>query len=83
MEYHLKAATLNFGGVNISPFEYHDGSQEKSHLDEQFTQIFEECKEQKWSIAKLDKVFQRGRYSLLYHHGCGVVRGRLINRGQF
>ena len=41
MEYHLKVATLNFARINVSPFEYHDGSEEKILLDRAFKTLFD------------------------------------------
>ena len=34
-------------------------------------------------LAKLDKNFQKDRYTILYGKECGVVRGKLLNRSQF
>ena len=36
MEVSIKVATLNFTGINNSPFEYHDGSSEKSQINSIF-----------------------------------------------
>ena len=34
-------------------------------------------------MAKIDKGFQRDRYTLLYRTDVGVVRGRLLDKEQF
>jgi hypothetical protein len=38
----LNVATLNFSGINTSPFEYHDGTEEKTELNRVFKELFEE-----------------------------------------
>ena len=66
----IKVASLNFSGINVSPFEYHDGSQEKLHLNHLFRHLlqrdFKDIPGDTATIARLDKSFQKGRYSLLY-----------------
>lgn len=85
--YELRTASLNFSGVNTSPFEYHDGSEEKNHLNQTFRELLDQYKLEHpnihWSIAKIDKIFNRERYSVLYRVDCGYVRGRLLNKEQF
>jgi hypothetical protein len=34
-------------------------------------------------MAKIDKNFQKSRYSILYRSDVGVARGKLLNREQF
>ena len=83
----LRVASLNFSGINVSPFEYHDGSQEKDILDKAF-KAFLDCFNQDnpntdWNIAKIDKIFQKERYSILYQSDCGCVRNRLLSKEEF
>ena len=83
----IKVGSLNFSGINISPFEYYDGSQEKTHLNHlfikklsaEYKQLFAESPK----LAKIDKSFQKDRYTLLYRSDVGVVRGKLINKKEF
>lgn len=80
-------ATLNFSGINVSPFEYHDGSPEKTILDKTFKNLLDKYTEDNpkafANLAKLDKVFQKERYTILYRTDCGCVRGRLLTKEQF
>lgn len=83
----LKIATLNFSGINTSPFEYHNGSKEKSHLNSIFQRLLDEYNDGhpgvKWDIGKLDKIFNKERYSVLYRPDCGFVRKRLVTQSEF
>lgn len=60
---HIRVATLNFSAVNISPFEYHDGSKEKEAVNECFKKLLDtynkENPDSKWNIAKIDRIFQK------------------------
>lgn len=79
----LKVGTLNLAGINLSPFEYHDGGAEMESLSSIFQHRFGLAsipKEQLPKVALVDKKFQRGRYCPLYNQRCGVVRGRLLDR---
>lgn len=71
----------------MSPFEYHDGSEEKNILDRTFKAILDKYALQHpkcpWNISKIDKVFQKERYTILYQPDCGYVRGKLLTREQF
>lgn len=37
----------------------------------------------KWDIGKLDKIFSRERYSVLYRADCGFVRKKLVTKSEF
>lgn len=83
----IKVASLNFSGINISPFEYHDGSQEKMHINSCFKRLLDNYHSENSShygnIAKLDLMFQKSRYTLLYRNNVGILRGKLVSREQF
>jgi hypothetical protein len=84
----VKVATLNFTGINNSPFEYHDKSEEKLRLDE----IFHKCLLESsiydgpkfaWNHGKVDKVMQKQRYSPAYRSDVGVLRGKFVTEEEF
>lgn len=83
----LRVATLNFSGINVSPFEYHDGSPQKDLINQCFKKLLDQFQKEnpdsKWNIAKIDKILQRQRYSILYKPTAGVVRGRLLDKTEF
>ena len=83
----MRVATLNFSGINVSPFEYHDGSKDKENLNRCFRKLIDEYQKEhhecKWNIAKIDKILQRERYSILYRSTAGVIRGRLLDKNQY
>lgn len=88
MEVQIKVATLNFTGINNSPFEYHDGSSEKSNIDTIFNQLLQQHPEFKgedfaWGVGKIDTVLQKERYSVAYRSDAGTIRGKLVNREEF
>lgn len=83
----IKVGSLNYSGINISPFEYYDGSAEKTHLNHLFVEKLSAGSKQLFAespqLAKIDKSFQKGRYTLLYRSDVGVVRGQLLNKKEF
>lgn len=87
MTAHIKVATLNFSGINNSPYEYHDGSDTKKKLDEIFQRLLEQeqyfAKDFSWNHGKVDMVFQKERYAPAYRAGVGVVRGKLLTLAEF
>lgn len=85
MEVGIKVATLNFTGINNSPFEYHDGSKDKIHLDQIMGDLLREQPEFNdlefvWNIGKIDTMLQKGRYSPAYRSDVGVVKGKLVDK---
>ena len=83
----LRVASLNFSGINISPFEYHDGSQEKTTINACFKKLLDVYEAQNpqayGNIANVDKSFQRDRYTILYRTDVGVLRNKLLSKEQF
>ena len=87
VEVSIKVATLNFTGINNSPFEYHDGSEEKVRLDDIFSTLLKEheevSKDFSWNIGKIDTILQKERYSPAYRYDAGVLRGKLVDKHEF
>jgi hypothetical protein len=88
MTAHIKVATLNFSGINNSPFEYHDGTEVKKKLDEVFHRLLLEDKiysgpDFLWKHGKVDMVFQKERYTPAYQVDAGVVRGKFLTLSEF
>ena len=81
-------ATLNFTGINNSPFEYHDGSEERLQLDKIFIELLKHQPEFNdndfaWNLGKIDSIMQKERYSPAYKPEAGVLRGKLVNKEEF
>jgi hypothetical protein len=55
------AATLNFSGICLSPFEYHDCSVQKDFISDTFKRIMDqEIKEKDytWKVGRIDLKLQ-------------------------
>ena len=80
----IKVASLNFSGINVSPFEYHDGSQEKTLINTCFKRLLDSSQlqslEEGANIAKMDLLFQKNRFTVLYKSNVGVLRGKLVSK---
>lgn len=80
----INIASLNFSGTNISPFEYHDGSQEKVHINSLFKKLLDNFHSKnslhQKNMAKIDLMFQKSRYTLLYRTNVGLLRGKLVSK---
>ena len=75
--------TLNFSGICISPFEYHDSSADKDIMSEKFLQIMKrDIKDQKfmWDVGKIDQHLQKNRYTPIYNSDIFVEKNKLVNR---
>lgn len=56
----MKCATLNFSGIALSPFEFHDGSEEMTKLNEYMKQI----------VIKEEEYFKGCKFSVIDKHFC-------------
>lgn len=77
----IKVATLNFSGINTSPFEYHDGTDEYDQLNRLFLQNLQKERPEitNWAIGKIDKEVQE-RMSVAYMKGFTLADERLPKR---
>ena len=81
----IKVATLNFSGVNLNPFEYHDGSDVMQAIDAKMKSIIEiEGKNlEKTKFSKLDKNYTEVN-KMSVRFGTGICDGdSLPNREEY
>lgn len=79
----IVAATLNFSGICLSPFEYHDCSVDKDFMSDRFKKLMDKNITQpnfSWDVGRIDLKLQAERYTPIYRKTAGVVNGKLINR---
>lgn len=78
----LKVATLNFSGINTNPFEYDDGSERLTRLNETVQQLIatELPGLKEWTGAKIDKAYQKDRMSIAFGDKIELVEGKLPNK---
>lgn len=58
----LLVGSLNFSGICLSPFEYHDCSVEKDFMSSKFQEIMKKyIKDEKfcWDVGKIDQKLQK------------------------
>ena len=76
---------MNFSGINTSPFEYDDGSEEMAALNQIAQKIIKErCPEmENWKIGKIDKVYHEDRQSIAYNDKIGLFEGKFPTMEEF
>ncbi len=64
----ITVATLNFSGINVNRFEYHNGSDFFDKLNNNFKTIqkAEMPDLTKWKGADLDKNYKQNRFTVLF-----------------
>lgn len=78
--------TLNFSGICLSPFEYHDCSVEKDFMSFKFEEVMKNyIKDEKfvWDVGKIDQKLQKERYTPIYNRDAGVHDNKLVSKEEF
>ena len=81
----MKVATLNFSGINLNPFEYHDSSTEADQLNSLFVKNLAKHRPgmTKWGVGKIDK-YIHNRMSVCYNDSFQLTEdGKLPNKKEF
>jgi hypothetical protein len=82
----INAATLNFSGINTNPFEYDDGSELFTALNENIKQLIQkEIPElTDWKVGKIDKNYTSSeRLSVGFNSKLDTIDGKLLNKEEF
>ena len=79
----MKVATLNFSGVNTSPFEYDDGTALFVSINQNVRDILrkEHPELKEWKCGKIDKEFTSNeRQSVCFNSRMETIRMRFFKR---